>query len=151
LTNLGQPMQDLVFTTLDGKEMQLSTLKGKVILLDFWGVWCGVCTHDLPNLQAIHDRHKDDPNFVMISLSVDDEPARIREFLKDHRMPWTIGVLGPRDQAWGAKLYGVTGYPTYWLIAADGKIAANGNFTNFLESLVATALNEANVARASSP
>lgn len=138
-----QQMQDIVIPMLDGNEVLLSSFKGKVVLLDFWGVWCGICTTNLPHIQALHDQFGSDPNFAIISLSVDDEPAQIREFLKDHRKPWTIGVLGTRDKAWATKLYSVMGYPTYWLIGADGRVLATGTTTHFLAPLVQNALEAA--------
>ena len=125
-TNAGQQAPDIVFPTLTGKDMRLSDFKGKVVLLDFWGTWCGVCIQQLPDLKAINAAYGTNPNFVIISLSAGDERAALEKAVRDKQMPWTHGILGPFDDAWPAKLFAVPGYPAYWLIGADGQVLANG-------------------------
>jgi hypothetical protein len=79
-------------------------------------------------MQAIYDTYGKDPNFVMISLSVNDELQKVQQFVQKNRMPWTVSVLGDPEKAWAPMLYHVAAYPTLWLIGPDGKTLANGNY-----------------------
>ncbi len=125
--NAGQATPDIVFPTIEGTDVQLSQFKGKTVLLDFWGTWCGVCLGDLPEIKAIYQSHSNDPNFVMISLSAGDTPEKWRKFVQENGMTWTQGILGPdAENVWQGKLYCVTGYPSYWLIGPDGRVIAEG-------------------------
>src|SRR6187455_2120240 len=64
---VGQPglAPDFVVTTLDGKHLRLRDQIGRVVLLDFWGVWCGPCREVVPDLKAIYERHVNEP-FVIV-------------------------------------------------------------------------------------
>jgi len=126
LTNAGQEAPDIVFPMLDGTMHRLSEFRGKVVLLDFWGTWCGQCVSQLPVLQEIYAAHSKDPRFAMISLSVADEPQTLEKAIREKRMPWTHGILGPREKAWQAAAFDVTAYPSYWLIGPDGHVLAEG-------------------------
>lgn len=141
-TDAGQAAPDFVFQTPDGMDMALSQFKGKVILLDFWGTWCGACREELPKIKAIFEAYGANPGFAMISLSVDDEPAKLKDFVGKEGMTWTQAMLGDRKKAWPVELYQVTGYPTFWLIGSDGKTLAHGNWADDLGAIVAKALGE---------
>jgi thiol-disulfide isomerase/thioredoxin len=126
IVNAGQPVPDFVFAASDGKDHLLSEFKGKIIWLDFWGVWCGDCHRDLPDLKKLHETFGANPRFAMISLSVDDKEPVWRDYIAKNNMNWTQGILGDRDNAWQLNLMEITSYPTYWIIGADGKVVANG-------------------------
>ncbi len=142
IAHRGQAAPDFAARTLDGRSVTLADFKGKVVLLDFWGTWCGVCVIDLPKLKAIRAEFGNDPRFVMLSLSVDDEEAKLRAHVLKHDMNWLHAALGDREQAWPAKLYQVSGYPSYWLIGTDGKVLYSDWRCNGLKAAVARALNE---------
>lgn len=118
LINSGQLVPEIAFPTLKGADMTLSQFKGKTVLLEFWGIWCGVCLHDLPKLKAIYDLYGSDPRFAMISLSVGDERPNWQGFVRMNHMQWIQGFLGDPEDAWPAKLFCVSGYPSYWLLTA---------------------------------
>jgi thiol-disulfide isomerase/thioredoxin len=136
----GQAAPDFVFRTLDGKERTLSELKGKVVLLDFWGVWCGACQNELPHLRKLHEAFANNPRFAMISLSVDDEPAVLEKFVRENNMPWTQAILGDRHKAWPVTFYQVSGYPTFYVVGRDGKVLAHGHWSADLEPIISKAL-----------
>ncbi len=124
--NAGLTAPDIAFRTAEGSDLLLSGFRGKVVLLDFWGTWCGNCVADLPNVKAIFDTYGSNPHFAMVSLSVGDDEATWQKFVKANQMRWTQTLLGQRDEAWQAKLFCVPGYPHYWLIGPDGKVLADG-------------------------
>jgi thiol-disulfide isomerase/thioredoxin len=142
ITNAGQSIPDIAFPTIDGKEHLLSEFRGKYIWLDFWGVWCPDCHQDLPNLKHLYKTYGQNPDFKMISLSIDDEPATWKDYIAKNDMKWMQGILGPRDDAWQAKLFEVTSYPTYWLIGPDGKVIGNSYLCDDLEPLLAKAMDK---------
>ncbi|MGQ9508369.1 MAG: TlpA disulfide reductase family protein [Thermodesulfobacteriota bacterium] len=109
---------DFTLKTIKGQEITLSSLKGKVILLDFWATWCGPCKESIPHLIAIY---KDFQNkgVEVIGLSMDrGEEKIIHNFVNSFDIPYPI-LIAPDDLA---KKYGVTGLPTTFLIDKEGKV-----------------------------
>jgi len=138
----GQPAPDFVYTTADGNARLLSELRGKVVLLGFWGTWCGPCVAAMPVLRDIQAKFGARPDFRLIGLNVDDEPATVREFARVRQVTWSQGVLGPRDgeQAWPAALYCVSSIPVYVLIGRDGEVQYYGQSHHGLAKVVSAAL-----------
>lgn len=64
---------DFSFTSLDGEHITLDDLKGKVVLLDFWGTWCPPCVESVPELRNLHKKYSKEPSFVLIGISSDSE------------------------------------------------------------------------------
>ena len=79
----GRPVTDFSATDLDGKPISLQDYRGKVVLLDFWGVWCGFCIDEMPNLKKVYATYKDQ-GFDIIGVSLDDEETVLRDFLKEN-------------------------------------------------------------------
>ncbi len=109
---------DFTLKTLRGEQITLSTLKGKVILLDFWATWCGPCKESIPQFVQMY-RDFRAKGFEIIGLSMDrgDERA-VRNFIKAMDIPYPV-LIAPDDLA---KKYGVTALPTTFLIDKEGKI-----------------------------
>jgi thiol-disulfide isomerase/thioredoxin len=138
--NAGQMVPDIAFRDRQGADHLLSQFRGKIVFLDFWGTWCGVCLHDLPDVKAINDTYGSNPHFSMISLSVGDDRTTWENFIEKNRMTWLQSCLGTRDQAWQARLFGVPGYPSYWIIGPDGKVLADGYHSSLLRPIIDQAL-----------
>ena len=117
---VGQPglAPDFVVTTLDGKYLRLRDQIGRVVLLDFWGVWCGPCREVVPDLKAIYERHVNEP-FVIVGISSDSpgNTGQLLEFVSMNRMKWPQ-VHDVRQDV--IHEYAVNAYPTYVLIDGDG-------------------------------
>lgn len=111
--------------TLDGKSFDLAGLRGKWVLLDFWGTWCGFCVAEYPTYRDAYEGWGMDGRLTLVSISVDDTPDAVRQYLITHDMPWTQVVLGDRHKTDIPRHFNVTGYPSVMLISPDGKLVAS--------------------------
>jgi peroxiredoxin len=121
---VGQPAPDFSFVTIDGQKHRLSDYRGKYVLLDFWGTWCGPCVGEIPNLVKMHEKFSS-KNIVMLSISSDamrnkPDPAKFAGFVKMKQMTW-MQVL---DGAGGEihKQYNIKFWPNIFLIDPSGKV-----------------------------
>ena len=106
--------------TLDGKEVTLASLKGKVVLLDFWATWCGPCKAAMPTIQKISEDYKSKDVVVLGVNTFEQKPDAAKDYLAKKK--FTYGCLLKGDEL--AKAYGVTGIPTLVIIGKDGKVAS---------------------------
>ena len=114
----GMPAPDFKLKNLEGNEIGLSTFRGKYVLLDFWGTWCGWCIKGIPDMKAAYAKHKDHIEFVGICCR--DTEEKWRAGVKKHDLPWVNLYNGFNDEL--TNKYAVPGYPTKILIDPDGKI-----------------------------
>ena len=116
----GKPAPDFTLDSLEGKSVSLASLKGKVVILDFWATWCGPCRKGLPVLMDIAKKRADD-GVVLWSVDMREQPAQVKAFLE--KSNWDLPVLMDRDGKVGTK-YGVGGIPHTVIIGPDGKIVS---------------------------
>ena len=138
----GKPVSDFSATDLDGNPISLQDYRGKVVLLDFWGVWCGFCIDEMPNLKSVYATYKDQ-GFDIIGVSLDDEEAALRDYLKENDIQWRQIYSGER---WKddplAQQYEITGVPEQWLIDRDGTLITHKARGEDLEQFVVEALKD---------
>lgn len=84
---IGKTVEDFTATDLEGKPISLKQYRGKVVLLDFWAVWCGPCIAEMPNLKKVYDLYKN-KGFDIIGVSLDDDESKLREYLKENQITW---------------------------------------------------------------
>ena len=87
---------DLEFVGVDGGSVQLSQLKGNVILLNVWATWCGPCKLELPLVQKMYDTYSD-RNFVVVSVNVDADRRKVVSFLKQFNISLPVYYAAPED------------------------------------------------------
>lgn len=123
-----------------GKPVQLSELKGKLVLLDFWGYWCGPCVAEMPILIKLHERYHDKGLAIIgVHVDVDGEvdtatklDEKIAPLKRDHwngkDLPFTVALMSGKEHANGRKVqgaladYGIDAYPTTILIDKKGNV-----------------------------
>jgi len=110
-----RPLFDV--TTLDGARLTPDSLRGKVVLVNFWATWCIPCRAEMPLLEKMYQRHRGE-GFQMIGFSVDRGAAQdVREFARSRGITYPIAIVGgDEERAFG----GVRGYPTSFLLSRSG-------------------------------
>jgi thiol-disulfide isomerase/thioredoxin len=109
---------DFTVKTLDGEEITLSKLRGKVVLVDFWATWCGPCRESIPHLIHLRNTYQA-KGFEVIGLSLDKEDVEtVRKFVKSLDVPYPI-AMGSEEIS---KSFRVSALPTAFLVDREGKI-----------------------------
>ncbi len=114
----GKPAQDFPITVA-GKSENLSDLKGKVVVLNFWATWCPPCVEETPALNRLQ-KYIDSRNGMILGVSVDEDAAAYDKFLKDQAVVFPTYRDASKKSAAD---YGTTMYPETYVIDRHGKIA----------------------------
>ena len=123
---------ELKFTAIDGREVDLAKLRGKVVLIDFWATWCVPCMEEMPTVRAAYKKFHDQ-GFEVIGISFDKAPgekpramektaAEVLQFTKDKEMPWPQHYDG---KYWANEFgvhFSIASIPATFLLGKDGRL-----------------------------
>jgi len=122
-----------VANNVNGKEVKLSHLRGKVVVLDIWATWCPHCRVLIPQLRQMVQRLKDKP-FVLVGINMDAEKETLVEFLAKEELPWAQWWVGASSNL--AEDWNIEYFPTVYVIDAGGVIRNVGVTGHDLEEAV---------------
>jgi len=129
---VGKPLPKFKLTGLDGAAISNASLKGKVVLIDFWASWCGPCKQASPLMQKLHAKYSG-KGLVVIGFNTDDENSKTitSAYAKEHKYSYKFAV----NAASLAQSWNVTGIPRFILVGRNGNVAwDNVGFSPSMES-----------------
>jgi len=132
----GAEAPDFTLATPDGSTLTLSSLRGKYVLLDFWGSWCHWCVVAIPTLKDIYSKYSD--KMEILSIDCRDTKEQWLKAIEEHGMPWKQVKNEDSDNI--PSKYGIMGYPTFIVLDSDGKVVKSflgetEDFKPFIDSL----------------
>jgi thiol-disulfide isomerase/thioredoxin len=144
LGSLGKPIS-LSFTAVDGREVDLTKLKGKVVLVDFWATTCGPCVKELPRVKAAYDKFQSQ-GFEVVGISCDTDKERLNKYLKEKEILWPQYFDGKGFYNKISQNFGIDGIPHMLLmdkkgllrfdnVRASDKFHAKGDTNSFEEKI----------------
>jgi len=107
--------------TLDGKEFNITSLRGKYVLIDFWGIWCGPCVAEMPEVKAFQEKYKD--KLVVVGINSGDNKEKIQKFVGEKGYNW-LQLMSDKENTSDnfVNRFSVAGFPTKFIIDPKGNI-----------------------------
>ena len=121
----GVEAPDFTLKDIEGNDFTLSSLRGKYVILDFWGSWCGWCIKGMPQMKEYYKKYAG--KFEIVGVDCNDTDQKWKDAVKKHELPWKH-VYNPRANTEEEQAnnvcgkYGITGFPTKIVISPEGKI-----------------------------
>ncbi|MBR1502626.1 MAG: TlpA family protein disulfide reductase [Prevotella sp.] len=131
---------DFELPDLQGNPLKLSSLRGKYVVLDFWGSWCIWCIRGIPHMKEAYGKYKD--KMEIVGVDCQDTEEKWKAAVEEHQLPW-LQVRCPDDQLQTlAQQYNVEGFPTKAIIDPEGRlvkvvVGEDPAFYTFLDELFA--------------
>lgn len=110
-------MPAFTLKTLDGKVMTQNDLKGKVAVINFWGIWCGWCVREMPEFQELVKKYAKDEKVAIVTINNDDDAEKVRRWMAEKKYAFPVLL----DERYGRSHVG--GYPTTWFVDPKGVLA----------------------------
>ncbi len=107
---------------LNGDEISLASLRGKVVFLNIWATWCAPCREEMPSIESLYNDFKNNKDFVVLAVSQDTDAAAVAPFVKQNHLGFTV-LLDPHNEV--GEHYDVDGIPETFIIGRDGRIMAH--------------------------
>jgi peroxiredoxin len=116
--NQGNQARDFTLETLEGTEVSLEDLRGKVVLINFWATWCSPCRAEIPDIQAVYEERQQD-GFVVLGVNVEESREQVQPFVDELNMTYPV-LLDEGGRL--LKMYRALGLPMSLIVDQDGVI-----------------------------
>jgi thiol-disulfide isomerase/thioredoxin len=103
--------------SLDGQDFKMTEVKGKVVFLNFWATWCPPCVAEMPSIQQLHEKLKDE-GVVFVCIS-NEETSKVSRFVREKGLTFPVYIM----QGTPPPVFKTRGIPTTFILSPDGKIA----------------------------
>ena len=120
LDAMGKPL-DIKFVALDGRLVDLSQMKGKVVLVDFWATWCVPCVAEIPQIKEAYEQFHA-KGFEVIGISSDGLQQSLQRFIEQKKLPWPQYFDGKDFANKFGLQYGIAEIPIMWLVDKKGNL-----------------------------
>lgn len=132
----GMEAPDFTLQDINGKSLSLSSLRGKYVILDFWGSWCGWCIKGFPDMKKYYEKYR--AKMEIVGVDCNDTKEKWKASVEKHQLPWKHVFHGAEDKV--LIDYAVSGFPTKVIIDPEGKIVnvsvgEDPAFYEFIDSL----------------
>jgi tetratricopeptide (TPR) repeat protein len=119
-TRIAKPVSapEFKLKSLDGKTVSLADLKGKVAVVNFWGVWCGWCLKEMPDFAKLAKLYEKDEQVRILTVDTDSDPAVVKQWMATNHHDFAVLL----DDGWVHRA-GVSAFPTTWFLDPRGRIA----------------------------
>ena len=113
-----RPAPAFTVKDLEGREISPASLRGKVVIVNFWATWCGPCRAEIPDLVALQEKYKD--TLQVIGISEDEAPVDVvKRFAADHKVNYPVAMMTPEIE----KLFpGISALPTSFILDRESRI-----------------------------
>ena len=128
---LGKPIQ-LKFRAVDGREVDLEKMRGKVVLIDFWASWCVPCLVEIPRIKAAYEKLQG-KGFEIIGINLDEDRAQMQQVLTAAKITWPQCFDGNKWEGPLATRFGIMGIPALWLVDKRGVLRDLKGEPNLME------------------
>lgn len=119
----GKVATDFKLLDLGGREVSLSSMRGKVVFLNLWATWCEPCRREMPSIETLYEKFGKDKSFVILAVSEDSDGSKaVAAYVKQSGYKFEI-LLDPRNDV--GEAYNVSGIPETFVIDRDGRIVAH--------------------------
>ncbi len=110
---------DFTLKDLNGNDVKLSDYKGKIVILNFWAVWCKYCLVEMPDFNELNKELEKENEVVILAINSQESPDKVKDYLSSSNID--LKVLLDQDGA-VTQTYGITGFPTTFFINKDGTL-----------------------------